>query len=310
MRRLSTALVFGGLGLLGAWQVLAVVAAPRVVESSIRQLAADETLVEARDFAMAGSRLVSARGLSGRWIVTMSSSVRVTPGEETLRRSVAVHFDGAVDVLFGLSQRPVTVSLAMSADLQRPVPHDASHWPEHAEPLDLGPLLPGQRGPRQFMLKESSWATPSHSGAVVLHSTEVSKGCEVRCEKKDGSVLWSETAPCQMPKEHLRFVSEDCERIVTIDPAPINANLWQTLPIARVFTRSKLEYEVAAVTLVSDGALMKRSRGWLRGHSEVSGDGPTYRDDGEAVVLVTVEGKRHELPLVKAQLPRAGAPTK
>lgn len=301
MRGLSAGLVFGGLGLLAGWQVLALATAPRVVESTIKQLAADETLVDASSFATAAARQVNERGVTGAWIVTMSSSSPVTPGEETpVRRSVAVHFEGAVPLLFGLVKRPVSVSVTTSADLLRPALHDASHWPDDSEPLDLGPLLPGQRGPRQFMLKESSWATPSRNGEVVLHSTEVSKGCEVRCEKKDGSVLWAETAPCQMPKEHLRFVSDDCERVVTIDPAPITATLWQALPVARVFARSKLEYEVAAVTLFSDGALMKRSRGWLRGHSEVAGEGPTYRDDGQAVVLVTVEGKRQELPLVKA----------
>ncbi len=148
-------------------------------------------------------------------------------------------------------------------------------------------------------MSELNWSTANRDGSVTLYNTELSTGCELRCEGKDGVVRWSEKGTCTIPKAHLRFVSDDCERVVTIDPMPLSTRMWQTLPVARVFARSKLEYEVAAITVVSDADKIRHLHGWLRGLSDVAGEGPSYSADGKAVVFVTAEGKQHELPLVK-----------
>lgn len=287
----------------------AVVAGPKLVESIVQQAATDEALVDAHGFAEACAQRASAQGFSGTWVVTMSSSAKSSPDDEGVQRLVTARFEGTQRLPFGMS-RKLAKTISTNGVLANRVIHDASHWPDSVDPLPLEGLLPGQRGPSQFIISETNWTTSSRDGAVTLFNTEVSGGCEVRCEGKDGAIRWSEKGPCVIPKAHLRFVSDDCERVVTIDPKPITARLWQTLPVARVFARSTLAYEVAAGTLVTDGEAVKRKRGWLRGLSDVTGEGPVYGEDGKAVVLVTADGNRHELPLVALAAPDASVKTK
>jgi hypothetical protein len=100
-------------------------------------------------------------------------------------------------------------------------------------------------------------------------------------------------------KRHLRFVSDDCERVVAFDTASFPMR-WQTHRVAFVLDRAQLAWAVAAVTVVSSDALVRGSQGWLRGFSAIGGAGPDFRAHAKAIVFTTVEGKQHEIPLEKA----------
>jgi hypothetical protein len=73
--------------------------------------------------------------------------------------------------------------------------------------------------------------------------------------------------------------------------------------VAFVLDRAQLAWAVAAVTVVSNDALVRTSEGWLRGFSSIIGAGPDFRAEAKAIVFTTVEGKQHEIPLEKAPPP-------
>ncbi|MDX2010293.1 MAG: hypothetical protein SFW67_08890 [Myxococcaceae bacterium] len=298
MRWAILGLVLTAFGL-GGWQWLVAAQAPRTVEKLVHDLANAPDAPDADVFAQRLKEALAREGVTpeGPVVVTASQTEAVPDGN---RRSISVRLEGR--------KRLVVGSAGVKAFVQvlGVVPDDvkvaASHFPSDADRLPLKPLVPG-RALVAFAdvveEKDTAWSSTTRDGAFTVTSAEFSKGCELRCESKTGELKWSDKGPCQVRKRHLRFVSDDCERVVAFDTASFPSR-WQTHRVVYVLDRAQLAWAVAAVTVVSSDAPVRTSEGWLRGFSSIGGAGPDFRADAKAIVFTTVEGKQHEIPLEKA----------
>lgn len=177
------------------------------------------------------------------------------------------------------------------AEVDVPTPAAADLPPE---PPDEGPY------------KDLSWSTVSQDGSAVLsQSADLGGRCRRVCNAApSGSELWNAEG-CIGERIDLRFVSNDCEKVVVLHQLPkttaSSAN-WPQVEVAHVYTRGKLDYAVAAGGAVRNFRQI-RSAGttfyWLAGALGVPGERPHYAPDGSAVLFTTVDGTAQSIPLVK-----------
>ncbi|MCU0699122.1 MAG: hypothetical protein MUC96_21665 [Myxococcaceae bacterium] len=297
MRWAILGLVFTAFGVAG-WQALLVAQAPRAVEKLVQELANAPDAPEADVFAQRLTEALAREGVAPAGLVVTASHAEAVP--DGTRRSISVKLDGRRRLLVGSAD--VKAFVQVLGVVPDDVKVAASHFPSDAERLPLKPLVPG-RALVAFAdvveEKDTAWSSTTRDGAFTVTSAEYSKGCELRCESKTGELKWSDKGPCQVRKQHLRFVSDDCERVVAFDTASFPSR-WQAHRVAYVLDRAQLAWAVAAVTVVSSDARVRSSRGWLRGFSAIGGPGPDFRADAKAIVFTTVEGQQHEIPLEKA----------
>lgn len=264
------------------------------------RLGALAELSTAQEFSERLSRELVAEGVvpSGPITVTMSASA---PSGQSEVRSVSVRVEGVRKLVFGLFAPRVVAEVKVLGVLPAGARTVGSHFPAERPRLVLAPLGAGMAAaviPDEVEETESTWSVSTRDESRVVSSVAVSRGCELRCETKAGARLWTDLGPCRLMKWHRKFVSDDCERVVGFDTRSFPTR-WQTHAVAVVTDRAQLAWEVGAPTVVRDVTEVRKNHGWLQGLSDVPGDGPTYRDDGQAVVFVTVEGQRHEVPLAK-----------
>jgi hypothetical protein len=287
-------------GLVGS-QVIAWRGVAREVSRVTERLGGLAELSTAAAFSERLSRELADEGLlaTGPITVTMSASA---PSGESEVRSVSVRVEGVRRLVFGLFAPRVVAEVKVRGVLPAGSRTVGSHFPADRPRLVMAPLGPGLSPPvipdEVVEAADTAWSVATRDERRVVSSIAVSRGCELRCETKAGARLWTDIGPCRLMTWHRKFVSDDCERVVGFDPRSFPAR-WQTHPVAVVTDRAQLAWEVGALTVVRDVNQVRNNHGWLQGLSDVPGDGPTYRDDGQAVVFVTVEGQRHEVPLVK-----------
>jgi hypothetical protein len=149
--------------------------------------------------------------------------------------------------------------------------------------------------------RELSWTAVSPDNQVALIQTGDLRGqCTARCSRTHaGQELWT-ASKCFGKRIDLRFISNDCERVVVIHQLPRAAGIPQTTVVGQVFRRDKLDYTINAGATVRDWKKV-RSAGtsfyWLAGVLGVPGTAPGYAADGSAVELETIDGKKHSIPL-------------
>jgi len=156
--------------------------------------------------------------------------------------------------------------------------------------------------------KELSWSTVSQDGTAVLsQSADATGKCRRWCNgAPNGSELWNAEG-CIGEKIDLRFVGNDCEKVIVLHQLPkttaSSAN-WPQVEVAHVYTRGKLDYAVVAGGAVRNFRQI-RSAGttfyWLAGALGVPGERPRYAPDGSAVLFTTVDGTAQSIPLAAAR---------
>lgn len=140
------------------------------------------------------------------------------------------------------------------------------------------------------------WSTRSaDTHAHLTQTLSLGGQCHLQCDL-EGTLKWEATADCLGRGDERRFVGNDCERAVIIDPAPSRGD-WRKAVVMRVYRRQKLAYQVLGPGVVPDEAKVRGQRSWARGCFGVPGEPPRYSADGTAVELTTVEGKPQRVPL-------------
>lgn len=129
--------------------------------------------------------------------------------------------------------------------------------------------------------------------------------CELTCQhEKEPQPAWRAVAvPCIGQKLDWRFVANDCERVVVIDPAPSKANGWRAAVVMRIYKRDKLDYQVTGPGVIRDERKVMNQPSWVQGSFGVPGEPPHYSADGAAVELTSVDGKAQRVPLVATDKP-------
>lgn len=282
-----------------SWQVVGVFSAKARVTRAATGLVAAPDIEDAQMFAQRLSADLLEQGITvDDLVVTLSATEPYALDDERgTARAVSARLTGRKRILFGVWSLPVSALVQVRGAVPDGPTHQRSQWPAESQPLALKQLIPKDAPApveNEPTITPGTWTSSSRDGAVTVSSSETSTGCSVRCEAR-GEVVWTESSPCRVTRQHLRFVSDDCERVIAFDAAAFGSKSWQTRPVAVVLTRSRLAFEVSAVTVIRDVEVVRRRHGWLRGFSDVEGEGPQWRADGSAVVFTTVEGQQHEI---------------
>lgn len=142
------------------------------------------------------------------------------------------------------------------------------------------------------------WTTVSEDGLAELRQSGEGVGCYVSCSR-EGKEVWS-AARCLAESRDLRFVSNDCERVVVLHPQAPALSRWQLVELGHVYNRAEVDYVLKAGGLFKDEReLVRTGRSllWLRGVMGVEGRAPHYSVTGRNVEVETVDGQQHTIPL-------------
>jgi len=181
-----------------------------------------------------------------------------------------------------------------------PPPAEAADAPAPPEPAAP------QAGDRAEGIKQDlDWTTVSPDDQVALIQTGDLRGrCVAECSKTHAKQQLWRTEKCFGTKLDLRFISNDCEKVVVIHQLPKASGIPQQTAVGEVFHRDKREYAINAGATVKDWSRV-RSAGstfyWVAGTLGMPGTPPRYSADGQAVELTTVDGTKHSIPLTVKQ---------
>lgn len=142
------------------------------------------------------------------------------------------------------------------------------------------------------------WTTTSEDGLAELSQSGERVDCRVSCSR-EGREVWS-ALYCMAESRDLRFVSNDCERVVVLHPRPPALSRWQLVELGHVYHRAEVEYVLKAGGLFREERELVRSGRsllWLRGVMGVEGSAPHYSVTGRNVEVETVDGQQHSIPL-------------
>jgi hypothetical protein len=157
--------------------------------------------------------------------------------------------------------------------------------------------------------RDLTWETPSRDSKIYLHQTHQPDGfCHLECVRIPDQRLWSGTG-CVGKWLDLRFISDDCERIVVLHPFPKAAAHDRATPVARLFQHEVQVEELLAGGIVQNWSKVRTSGShlyWLAGVLDMPGAAPHYSDDGSAVELDTLDGTHHRIPFAP---PSSAAPS-
>lgn len=145
------------------------------------------------------------------------------------------------------------------------------------------------------------WTAVSPDDQVALVQTGDLRGlCVTECSRTHAKQQLWRVEKCFGTKLDLRFVSNDCEKVVVIHQLPKALGIPQQSVVGEVFRRDKRQYTINAGATVKDWSKV-RSAGstfyWLAGTLGMPGTAPRYSADGQAVELTTVDGTKHSIPL-------------
>ena len=154
-------------------------------------------------------------------------------------------------------------------------------------------------------IRDLQWTTVSNdSKGVVNHVADRNFRCTVTCTVGEEE-RWSMTT-CLGKRLDLRFVSNDCDKLVILHQLPKVLGSWSAAEVAHIYKRGVLEYAVQAGGVVRDEKKL-RSAGttfyWLAGVLGIPGVAPRYAADGSAVEFDTVDGKQQSIPFVTPPRP-------
>lgn len=165
-------------------------------------------------------------------------------------------------------------------------------------PAPAGPQInPAAEAARQDL----DWTAVSPDDQVALVQTGDLRGqCVAECSKTHAKQQLWRADKCFGTKLDLRFISNDCEKVVVIHQLPKALGIPQQTVVGEVFRRDKREYLINAGATVKDWSKV-RSGGttfyWVAGTLGMPGTPPRYSADGQSVELTTVDGTKHSIPL-------------
>ncbi len=149
------------------------------------------------------------------------------------------------------------------------------------------------------------FAVSANSKAVVTHSGEPTGRCKVSCAVGEEE-KWSGNT-CLAKKLDLRFVSNDCEKLVVMHQLPVQEKVWQATALIHIYRRGAPEYEVAAGGVWKSPKSLKRTGSsfyWIAGALDQPGQAPRYSEDGTAVEFETLDGRRQRVSLLESARPQ------
>lgn len=175
------------------------------------------------------------------------------------------------------------------------------------------PPKPEEEVPQE--VRDLQWnAVSEDTKAVVQQSADRSFRCTATCLVGEEE-RWNSSS-CLGKRIDLRFVSNDCEKLVVLHQLPKVTGDRRAAEVAHIYKRGVLEYAVNAGGVVPDEKKL-RSAGttfyWLAGALGIPGGAPHYAADGSGVEFDTVDGRHQTIPFVTPPRPaptQATAPAK
>jgi len=177
-----------------------------------------------------------------------------------------------------------------------PPPAETAAAPEPPEPA-----APPVNEAADKRKQDLDWTEVYPDDQVALIQTGDLRGmCTAECSKTHAKQQLWRADKCFGTKLDLRFISNDCEKVVVIHQLPKASGIPQQTVVGEVFHREKREYTINAGATVKDWSKV-RSGGttfyWVAGVLGMAGTAPRYSADGQSVELMAVDGTKHSIPL-------------
>ncbi|HEY3445174.1 MAG TPA: hypothetical protein VGK67_02375 [Myxococcales bacterium] len=183
----------------------------------------------------------------------------------------------------------LAASMAAGCSKTRPVPEDAATGATGStEPV--APELP----PDPEAVKWN-WSAKSRDGQVTLTQTSsIARLCKVRAARGEQE-LWTASI-CMGNRDLAHLVSDDGERVLTVEPAPVVQGSWRAAAVLSAYTRDVLKAQLLASDLFADEkvlAIFPDSLQWLAGARKQPNPPPAYLDGApDQVELTLIDGRK------------------
>jgi hypothetical protein len=198
----------------------------------------------------------------------------------------------------------LSLSLAACSSKEGPAPPPPPPPPKEEPapapaPPPAPPPAPGEE--IESTKQELNWTAVSPDNQVALTQTGDLRGkCVVECVRTHSKEQLWRADKCLGTRIDLRFISNDCEKVVVIHQLPKASGIPQQTAVGEVFRRDKRQYVINAGATIKDWSKVRGGGTtfyWLAGVLGMPGTAPHYTADGQAVELWTVDGKQHSIPL-------------
>lgn len=142
-----------------------------------------------------------------------------------------------------------------------------------------------------------NWTTTSRDGVLALIQTATTRSsCEVVCTRDPGQqVLWKSSV-CLATRDQVRFLSDDGERVLVIDPFPQEQGSWRNTPVITAYARTQATQQVLASDLkFNEKKLVRRATRfqWLAGDRTVPVPAPKrLENDPNQFGLQLIDGTK------------------
>ena len=139
------------------------------------------------------------------------------------------------------------------------------------------------------------WTATSRDGQVKLEQTAtIARLCKVRCTR-GGSELWAASI-CLGNRDVAHLLSDDGDRVLVVDPAPVVQGSWRAATLVSSYVRSDLKAQLLASDLFSDEkalVVFPDSLQWLAGARKQPEPPPRYLEGApDQVELTLVDGRK------------------
>ena len=191
------------------------------------------------------------------------------------------------------TKRPWALALLAALSLAacsktRPAPEDAAA--ATADPEPVAPELP----PDPQAVKWN-WTARSRDGQVTLtQSSTIARLCKFRAAKGDQE-LWTASV-CLGNRDVAHLVSDDGERVLTVEPAPVVQGSWRAAAVISAYTRDELKAQLLASDLFADEkvlAIFPDSLQWMSGARKQPDPPPKYLEGApDQVELSLIDGRK------------------
>ena len=139
------------------------------------------------------------------------------------------------------------------------------------------------------------WTATSRDGQVTLSQTAaIARLCKVRYAR-GGEELWSASI-CLGTRDVTHLISDDGERVLVVEPAPVVQGSWRAAAVVSAYQRSDLKAQLLASDLFADEkvlAVFPDSLQWLAGARKLPDPPPRYLETApDQVELTLIDGRK------------------
>lgn len=158
-------------------------------------------------------------------------------------------------------------------------------------------------------VEDLTWTILSADSAVDLTQTaSAPNACRLAAAREGGKTeLWTAEV-CLATVNHLRFVSNDGEKLIVVEPLPTKlGSTWHNTPVVLLYKRSALERTATAAEMVRNEKKIRqltRHFYWLEGALNVPGRPPRYLADGSGVEMEAIDGRNVKVRFDGVDFPR------